>query len=529
MSNLPPKKVSYKPPPTPRRGPIFSKAPAFQQLSPIIGSSPEPGPGEQINSQSSRIPRSRSTPPSQQQSPVRKLPPTQNQHTPRSQSRNASRNTSRDSSPAKPLASPTKAAKRFRDVQAKVNSFNKLKPKVPPKPQVSTNSNETAQNGTSNRTENKTNQKPQLTRKDSVNKITNASSRSSVSKNNSNSTSNNNINTIAGSNNSLNNANKNAASKNTNNLSNQSLNNNSVASDDKGSNKALTNIVAKNDASKEAEANNNSNSKTNVTGSTTSLRNDAQNNRDTPVNSGATNSQIKKTESKTSIRDSPQLPSSIIRTTKPNEPIGNEEAMDDFLRGSNDDIKPMVDGRVLSATSVSNAINKMNDTVLNSNTLMRDHNFTKISPAASAIISMSAAANQTKTYDSKNLTSSSENEKKAVDKINEEGRPVNGDRSSINSVINNNNTHTDFIKLGNTVGNLNRFSTDHKITGLSGTGNSFQKNSNDRLLDARTVVAADVKPLRITVKEKPQNVEVQSGNVRILPSNVNGVNEIGPR
>jgi hypothetical protein len=65
--------------------------------------------------------------------------------------------------------------------------------------------------------------------------------------------------------------------------------------------------------------------------------------------------------------------------------------------------------------------------------------------------------------------------------------------------------------------NMSKLSPEHKI------GNSVQKSVNDRIIEARTVVAHDVKPIRITVKEKPMDVEVQSGNIRFDTSN--GLNE----
>lgn len=121
-------KVSKKPPPSPRRHP--GKAPAFQPLSPIVGSSPEPS-----QSQSSpKYPKCRSQPQSRFSSPAR---PEKNASRSRAGSKPVSRNCSRETSPSK-VTSPSRIPN-YRNVQAKVNSFNKPnKPKVPPKPQVLT-------------------------------------------------------------------------------------------------------------------------------------------------------------------------------------------------------------------------------------------------------------------------------------------------------------------------------------------------------------------------------------------------------
>lgn len=60
------------------------------------------------------------------------------------------------------------------------------------------------------------------------------------------------------------------------------------------------------------------------------------------------------------------------------------------------------------------------------------------------------------------------------------------------------------------------------------SGNSVEKSVKDKVIDVTTVVAADVKPLKINVKEKPQNVDVQSGNVRVAAPTVNGIGDAAP-
>lgn len=489
-----------KPLPNFRRTAMHAKAPAFQQLSPIIGSSPEPATPEQNKSQSSRIPRSRSTPPSRQQSPARKPPLPDSRQTPRLQSRSGSK---------EELGSP--ARKSFQNVQAKVNSFNRIKPKVPPKPQE-------VGNGPNDDIEVKK-QKPQLTRKESTTKSGTGSSKNALP-----------------SKYGRNNGNINSGGKTVNRGSNEHLKSSNKAIN--GSSNAVNNNVDINKNSSVNSSNNSVNTINSITKSVTIEQNkervvDNMNKGSLTSISNSTKTKEEGNRQTNAQGDTiesalPTVPSSVFNsenhTNNDKESSTIDAVMDDFVKGSKDKITPIVDGRVLSATSVSNAINKMNDTVLSTNTLMKDHNFSKISPAASAIISMSSAAQQNKTYDSKNLTDSSENEEK--DKTPLKG--TDGPNGTLNSVhaSNNNNNNTEFIKLGHTVGGINRFSTD-RLTDL-GSVNSVQKTINDRLIDVKTVVTADVKPLKINVKEKPQNVDVQSGNVRAAVATVNGISDATP-
>lgn len=148
MTNIAPKHLISKPPPSPRRSTLKQ---SFVRLSPIIGSSPEAG-SDHIQSSPSRIPRSRSQPPSRLVSPsisrggsrVGSRNPSRPPSRPTSRpvSRNASRNASRESSPTGTSRSPTKIPKKnsvYRDIPAKIDSFNRTastKPKVPQKPKV---------------------------------------------------------------------------------------------------------------------------------------------------------------------------------------------------------------------------------------------------------------------------------------------------------------------------------------------------------------------------------------------------------
>ncbi|KAK9871581.1 hypothetical protein WA026_012962 [Henosepilachna vigintioctopunctata] len=137
MTNINPNVLSNKPPPSPQKG--SAKNPAFRQLSPIIGSSPEPS---QSQSSPSRIPtRSRSQPQSRVPSPSRppvKTKPKLPTRTTRSTSRVQSRNPSREPSPSGKSSVPSKLTAKYQNVQSKVNSFSK--PKVPPKPPLTSDS-----------------------------------------------------------------------------------------------------------------------------------------------------------------------------------------------------------------------------------------------------------------------------------------------------------------------------------------------------------------------------------------------------
>lgn len=463
LTNLPPKKVSYRPPPSPKR----TKAPAFQQLSPITGSSPEP---DQAQSQSSKFPRNRSQPPSRHDSPAKKLP----QHTPRSPSKNNSRSTSREQSPSKPLMSPTK--NNYKHVQAKVNSYNKLKPKVPPKPQDVLNStNETRNNNSVSNsredvTKNKNSQRAQLSRKDSVNRFNNNTPRSTAKTNDNN----------------MNGSNKNISSSTMSlNKNNNGSVNNSTSKIVNGSEGSPAKLV-KNDAK--------SNSKSTLASSSITKLNES--------NSALNETAMRKGDGSVTTASSKETVNKGSPTKSKRTEAGPIE--------KNDKIGPIVDGRVLSATSVSNAINKMNDTVLDTNTLMKDHNFSKLSPAASTIISMSKTADDIKDG--------------VVEKqhIGNEDRGKENLTSTGHAPLSNNVHVLDSSRTGNFANNINKFSTEHKLGSLNSLG---PKTLNDRILDARTVVAADVQPLRITVKEKPVNVEVQSGNVRMNTTANGMVNE----
>lgn len=477
-------KISNKPPPSPRRNGIFSKAPAFQQLSPITGSSPEtPEQHANLKSSPSKIPRSRSQPPSRKPSPntsravsPRNIPNSHENSRPtsrnasrnvsrnasRNASRNGSRNPSRSQSPNKGPLSPVRVKNKYSNVQSKVNSFHKSKPKVPPKPNLDSEDSVD---------DNINEQRKRLERKNSDVKYTTTTTTKNYS----------------GSNASVNKTNRgNNNNKKTNNASLIKSSNNT-----------------KNNNKKDITNNKNNNHESSKYDEIETVTTDSSD--DKPV---------KKSESAAKLNE--MLPSTVVSstTTTATQPLKIEAKLDlnseEILKQ-----KPtpmyMDEGRVLSATSVSSAMNRMNDTVLNSQTLMKDHNFTKLSPAATAIISMSNEANRSKlALDPKSATTALP----TVTKFNEK----------TSELIQNNNLTDDMASLEKTIkNNINKLTTpDHNIGLLS---NSIQKtgsNGIDGRLDGRPVIAQEVKPIRITVKEKPMDPNVQSGNVRLSGAIING-------
>ena len=251
---------------------------------------------------------------------------------------------------------------------------------------------------------------------------------------------------------------------------------------------------------------------------------------------------------------------------------------------------------VSGATSLSNAVNKMSDTAVTSQALPNEHNVSKLSPAANAIISMSSKrggstdrhgvgssdsgavggvgiansdANRNDTHD----VSGAENGGNAISGTESSGSRNGGTINALNST--GNQSKRTSVGTGSIVGSditdkTNKaFDTKNATTALptiesihkklddigQNMNSAFvepnkvhmesidttvknninkvltpdhnyvlQKSANERIREARTVVAADVKPIKILVKEKPTDVEVQSGNVRFPMSTTNGLN-----
>lgn len=127
MTNISSRNLLGKPSSTPSKRSVINSRYSYLRLSPIVGSSPEPG-SDQNPSSPSRIPRSKSQPPSRLVSP--------------NGSRVASRNVSRSSSPTS--RSPTKIPKKsssYRNIPSKIdNRISSAKPKgLPKKPLASRN------------------------------------------------------------------------------------------------------------------------------------------------------------------------------------------------------------------------------------------------------------------------------------------------------------------------------------------------------------------------------------------------------
>lgn len=393
------------------------------------------------------------------------------------------------------VTSPTRATPRsYRNVQAKVNSFNKPKPKVPAKPDmlVNTANDMKYSNSMTNVTDGnkpRGSQKSQPTR-DGVNKNSTNTPRTTTNVSKSIKNSNQSVNSSS---NSL----------------NRNINNNIQ-------NEKSTRPVA------EINGNSPEKSKKRNGDENTEIILNRKLNQETKFDSNGNENAMKKVESMNKLNDVAQASSAVVSstTTTAAEPLKIEAKLEERVKSGNEKMGPIVDGRILSATSVSNAMNKMNDTVLSSNTIIKEHNFSKLSPAASAIISMSNTANTSETYDPKSYSTKESVEAVLKYKSGNSGT-TNDEQTPAKNVSK--PANIDSNKVGHTVNNINKFATDHIPHGDIST---VRKNVNDKILDARTVVAADVQPLRITVREKPVNTDVQSGNVRINHITANGVSEI---
>lgn len=458
LTNLSPKNVSLRPPQNPRStNKRYSRKPAFEQLSPITGSSPENPINEKSQSSPSKIPRStRSQPTSRRSSPARGRS-SSSEYSSRQNSRpgsnNASRNASRDTSPTKGQTRiPIKNS--HRDVSAKVNSYNKSnKPKVPQKPSDTKYG------------------KGKLSRKQSIGKI-------QPSKLDKPSTS------------------RMRSSANADVITEYSVEDDDREKfDDNNSSKRS----ADNKTAKDRKGKSKGNDKT----------------KDEDIIEKA---DVHKSDSSSKLSDLPTATAVVSSATTAAQPLKLDANIEDILK--EELIKQFAnDGRVFSATSVSSAMNKMNDTVLNSQALLKDNNFSKLSPAASAIIALSNENHKgNKALDTKSATTALPTIESIHKKLDTVGQNIN------NSFSNSNKVHMESIE--NTVkNNINKSLTpDHN----SFSGSYSQRSANERLRDAQALVTSDVKPIKILVKEKPSEIEVQSGNVR-LPSNVTNGLSAAPR
>ncbi|KAL3275821.1 hypothetical protein HHI36_020565 [Cryptolaemus montrouzieri] len=534
MTNISPSKVSNKPPPSPQKN--YVKNPAFRQLSPIIGSSPEPS---QSQSSPSRIPtRSRSQPQSRLASPSRppdgnngatnSKPPsrTASRNPSRSTSRVQSRNTSREPSPSnKTFISPSKSTK-YQNVQPKVNSF--IKPKVPTKPTMTSDSE---------LSDKPTTKAPRY--KKNVNRVRNSVNKVSAS----------NINTKS---NEIKNVKSNEPKRNNKTTTNKK---NNIRSDNNNSSVLnSTNLTTATESDfTDVEKKSPFKNKSNVNKPKANVKNTASTGKvkAVDVNSNTTTSEattdvegragkLKNNDSSIKLLDlmnqasaASIVPSTADTVTKPLKIDANIELSEtDLPKG----ISPMVDGRVLSATSVSHAINKMNDTVLDTKTLMRESGLSKLSPAANAIISMSRENNNNQGTPKITSESSEEATKDSPVSVNHVSKstPTKNEpdhTEQVNSVPRNSSEATSNHVAS--VGLMDAKTLEmhvqnslHKLTAAENSVvNSVQKSVNEKIRETRAVFAPDVKPvqpIQIVVKEKPNDQDVESGNVRLPVSSTNG-------
>lgn len=234
-------------------------------------------------------------------------------------------------------------------------------------------------------------------------------------------------------------------------------------------------------------------------------------------------------------------------------------------------VSPIIDGRMLSSTSVSQAINKMNDTVLNTQTLIKDSGLINRIPQSTSNPPVTSSETSDKdevhkpseppkmdVIDSKPLTvaespiqpvqtikntSRSEKKEAVEDKptatntpmpINKTPSPKKKVTTNPSTQISNNHTnHVSSVGLGNAKA-LER-EVQNNMGRLLGSMDSslgdtplHKMSVNDRIKEARTVIAADIKPIQINVREKPSEVEVQSGNVGPHFGVANGINNERP-
>ncbi|KRT84477.1 hypothetical protein AMK59_1402 [Oryctes borbonicus] len=454
----------------------YSKRPAFEQLSPITGSSPENGTdGNNGNNKSqsspSKIPKAtKSQPTSRKSSPTRMQSPSGSSsaaQNSRPGSRTASQNISKDSSKNQTKI-PIKHS--YKDISAKINTFNKFsKPKVPQKPQDIKSGSD----------KNKS-VKGKLSRRQSIGKILSGKlGEPSTSYVNSS----NNVDAI-------------------HEISNED-------EDDIDDNNSNHHKVSEKRRHGDGTASK-SDGKNINNGEDTTRTNDNENSTE--------KSDIQKSESSSKLTDLPTATTVVSSTaTTAAQPLKLSTNIEDILKEELQKQTYSNDGRVLSATSVSNAMNKMSDTVLNSQTVLKEHSFAKLSPAATAIISLSNESHKgNKALDTKSATTALPTIESIHKKLDAVDQNINHSFSDSNKV------HMESIEK-QVKNNIHKTLTpDHN----NFSGSYIQKSANERLKEARTMVASDVKPIKILVKEKPSEIEVQSGNVRLPSSVSNGLTGI---
>ncbi|XP_045463953.1 protein stum [Harmonia axyridis] len=516
MSNISPGKVSKRPPPSPSRG--YAAKSAFRQLSPILGSSPEPS---QSQSSPTRIPsRSRSQPQSRLSSPSRLLALTSktasnvNSRNPsRSTSRVQSRSTSREPSPSvRPSPSSSKPSTKYKNVQSKVNSFSK--PKVPPKPQLTSDS--------------ELSDKPVTVIPRYKKKTTTTNARNGVNKIGATSTVKSRLNTNRNNNDDKSDHSK-PSSSNINKTSGDTKKENVVTNEFYTSETDMTDNDTKTPSKSTKE--------TKTTNGTPSTRTKKADNTPSSIFPGEVdileiNDASMRLFDELSNSTATIVPVTAATVTKPLK----IDASADMKMEASKKISPMVDGRILSATSVSHAINRMNDTVLDTKTLMRESGLSKLSPAANAIISMSR---ENHTRSSQNSDSEMENKpdqtKMKDGKV--EKTNTSADSNKKTPTQNNHSGHRESpkeeVKFGNHVTSTGLMddknmevqvqnSMSKLIASEKPIGDTMLKMANKKVVEATNVISSDVRPIQILVKERPSDEDVESGNVRVPYSATNG-------
>ncbi|KAL1517606.1 hypothetical protein ABEB36_001347 [Hypothenemus hampei] len=525
MSSLDDRQLTpMKPPASPRKK--FNKA-AFKQLSPIQGSSPEPSQNSPART------KSRSTPPSRFTSPTRdggpKVPT-------RSRSRpNLSKSIGNGTSP---LDSPLKTPKhntKYQHVQSKIDSYHK------PKPRQLESSEPSDDSGGSPK-------KKVLSRKTS---FTKTSSRPNLLPK-----------TGTGNKNRPNNYSDSSASE-TVDSSRGKTTLKDTKSPFKSKNLTQPAKIVQETPKKAADTKNNKSSPVSETSKFESKQEKFESKQEKfePKQEKYNGSNEKslgshRGNSKSNLVDGEEtMPTTLDVVASTTNTVAQPLKIETPKLGRTKPVSPMIDGRVLSATSVSQAINKMNDTVLNTQTLIKDSGL----PNRYQTPHTTSAAVVTKTTeeDKKEIPKHHQEDTKKVDSISSKPQQIESKPSGMNNQKQEDNIKTAMVGAPNNINSTplemppphnNHVSSiglgtakaiekevQNNMSRLVGSMDSLSSSTtptnnhkisvNDRIREARTVIAADVKPIKITVKEKPSEIEVQSGNVGPHFGVANGVNE----
>ncbi|XP_050301035.1 protein stum [Anthonomus grandis grandis] len=551
LTSLEDKQTLKKPPPSPRKR--LKQGGAFRQLSPILGSSPEPSQSVHSQSSPSRIPtKSKSTPPSRITSPTREAskvpirsrsrhkiastPPSRiaspSQELSKVPTRSQSRpNVAKTRDPS-PLSSPTKIPiRRYEHVKSKINSFNK--PKPPQSSDMSEDSEVPKKKVLSRKNSlQRTPSRPNLLPKTFMGNKKQYTSDSSEAVDSDNP--------------------KSVSAKTFGPKVNSTTTKNI-------STVAKPNVASTSIKNKQPTASSTPNVELKVNSKNPIFPKEVKSSSESTEPSTKSSTRGSKIDLVNIDSDEP-LPSAIVSstTTTVTKPLKIETP----TLGRSKPVSPLVDGRVLSATSVSQAINKMNDTVLNTQTLIKDSGLQSryTSTAVSSVKSdkkeesseiikkmeESSGGISVKDESSKEVSKGTEKpSKKEEQKIakafpeqpSEAKSAITNDVHNNNSKApvsnnhtnndNHNNNHVTTIGLGNA--KAIEKEVQNNMTKLLGSMDSSlgtpisKMSANDRIREARTVIAADVKPIRITVREKPSEMDVQSGNVAPHFSVANGI------